>query len=107
MKKLLLVTRINKWSRFAESCVYVGGNAKMNEFQAAMGICNLRHLDCEIAKRKVVVEHYRERLSGVNGIRLCGEQKDVQSNYAYFPVIFNGYKYTRDEIFDMLGKHDI
>lgn len=93
--------------RGAESCVYVGGNAKMNEFQAAMGICNLRHLDCEIAKRKVVVEHYRERLSGVNGIRLCGEQKDVQSNYAYFPVIFDGYKYTRDEIFDKLGEHDI
>lgn len=47
----------------------VGANAKMNEFCAAMGLCNLRHVDEEIAKRKAVVERYRERLSGVDGIR--------------------------------------
>ena len=35
-----------------ESVQYIGGNAKMNEFQAAMGICNLRHLDEEIKKEK-------------------------------------------------------
>ena len=50
----------------------VGANAKMNEFCAAMGLCNLRHVDDEIIKRKAVVERYRERLSGVgpfqNGI---------------------------------------
>ena len=38
-----------------ESVEFVGGNAKMNEFQAAMGLCNLRHLDEEIGKRKKVV----------------------------------------------------
>ena len=38
----------------------IGANAKMNEFCAAMGICNLKHIDEEIAKRKVVVEKYRE-----------------------------------------------
>mgnify|MGYP002568623909 FL=1 len=43
-----------------ESVCFVGGNAKMNEFQAAMGICNLRHLNEEITKRKKVVERYRE-----------------------------------------------
>ncbi len=53
---------------------FVGGNAKMNEFQAAMGICNLRHLSDEIAKRKKVVERYRERLSGVEGIQLSAIQ---------------------------------
>lgn len=45
-----------------ESVEYIGGNAKMNEFQAAMGICNLRHVDDEILKRKKVVERYRARL---------------------------------------------
>ena len=39
-----------------EEVLYVGGNAKMNEFQAAMGICNLRHIDDEIKKRKAVYE---------------------------------------------------
>lgn len=85
----------------------VGANAKMNEFAASMGICNLRHLDGEIAKRKAVVERYRERLSGVDGIKLNAAQENVQSNYAYFPVVFDGYKYTRDEICDRLKKYDI
>jgi dTDP-4-amino-4,6-dideoxygalactose transaminase len=75
-----------------ESVEYVGGNAKMNEFQAAMGICNLRHVDDEIAKRKIVVERYIERLSNIKGIKLCKPQIGVKSNYAYFPVVFDGYK---------------
>lgn len=90
-----------------ESCLYVGGNAKMNEFQAAMGICNLRHLSEEIAKRKAVVEHYRKRLSGIPGIKLCEPQKDVEPNYAYFPVVFDGFKKDRNQIFDELKTNDI
>ena len=87
-----------------ESVGYVGGNAKMNEFQAAMGLCNLRHLDEEIGKRKKVVERYRERLEGVEGIKLSVIQKDVESNYAYFPVVFDGYQYTRNEVFEKLAE---
>ena len=93
--------------RGSESTVYIGGNAKMNEFQAAMGICNLRHLVDEIAKRKKIVEYYKSRLSNVEGIILCDVQKDVESNYAYFPVVFDGYKYTRNEIFTMLRENGI
>ena len=37
----------------------VGANAKMNEFCAAMGLCNLKHIDGEINKRKQIVERYR------------------------------------------------
>lgn len=90
-----------------DGCAYPGGNAKMSEFQAAMGICNLRHLQGEIAKRKAAVEAYRSRLSGVAGIRLCPEQEGVSSNYAYFPVVFDGYKYNRDEVFEHLKAQDI
>lgn len=90
-----------------ETVTFVGGNAKMNEFQAAMGICNLRHLDEEIAKRKKVVERYRERLSDVEGIKLNAIQENVESNYAYFPVVFDGYKYTRNEIYEKLKKQGI
>jgi dTDP-4-amino-4,6-dideoxygalactose transaminase len=87
----------------------VGANAKMNEFCAAMGICNLRHVDEEIAKRKVVVERYRERLEGVEGIQLSAVQKDVKSNYAYFPVIFEEKQFgaSRAEVFDKLVEHGI
>lgn len=90
-----------------ESVDYVGGNAKMNEFQAAMGICNLRHVEREIEKRKAVVERYVERLSNINGIKLCKPQIGVKSNYAYFPVVFDGYKMTRDEVAEKLKAEDI
>lgn len=90
-----------------ESIEYIGGNAKMNEFQAAMGICNLRHVDTEILKRKAVVERYRARLENIEGIKLSLIQEGVKTNYAYFPVVFDNYKYTRDEIFDKLGKENI
>lgn len=90
--------------RNEELIVSVGANAKMNEFQAAMGICNLRHLNDEIAKRKKVVERYRSRLEGVEGIKLSAIQNDVESNYAYFPVVFDGYKYTRNEVFEKLSE---
>lgn len=90
-----------------EDCAYVGGNAKMNEFQAAMGLCNLRHIDREIARRGEAVRLYRELLSGREGIRLCPVQEGVTPNYAYFPVVFDGYRYTRDRVFEMLKEKDI
>lgn len=86
----------------AEEVPFVGGNAKMNEFCAAMGLCNLRHLPEEIEKRRLAVEQYNRRLSGVPGIRLNGAQEGVKSNYAYYPVVFDGYKYDRDTVFARL-----
>lgn len=93
--------------RGPENVVFVGGNAKMNEFQAAMGLCNLRHVDDEIQKRGKVVEQYRRRLSGVEGIWLAPPQEGVKTNYAYFPVVFDGYKYTRDEVFASLMEQGV
>ena len=90
-----------------ETVEYVGGNAKMNEFQAAMGICNLRHVNGEIIKRKKVVERYIDNLKDITGIKLSKEQVDVESNYAYFPVVFDGYKMTRDGVFEKLKDNDI
>ncbi len=98
---------LKSFGLYGEEGRYAGGNAKMNEFQAAMGICNLRHIDGEITKRRAAVERYRERLSGVCGIKLCPEQEGVDSNYAYFPVVFDGYKYNRDEVFEKLKMEDI
>ena len=87
----------------------VGPNAKMNEFCAAMGICNLRHIECEIDKRKLVVEKYVEYLSGVEGLQLNPIQKDVEPNYAYFPVIFDEKVFgtTRNEVMAKLAEFGI
>lgn len=64
----------------------IGGNAKMSEFQAAMGLCNLRYLDDIIAARKKVADIYRARLKSVAGITVCPEYPQVKSNYSYFPI---------------------
>lgn len=87
----------------------VGANAKMNEFCAAMGLCNLRHVDEEIAKRKKVVHYYLQRLNGVEGLQVNTEQKDVKPNYAYFPVVFyeKAFGASRNEIFDALAQNGI
>lgn len=79
----------------------IGANAKMNEFSAAMGLCNLRHINDEIDKRKKVAEEYRKNLSGIEGIKLNPVQKNVQSNYSYFPVVFDEKSFgaTRNEVF--------
>lgn len=92
-----------------ESVIAVGSNAKMNEFCAAMGICNLRHLDEEIYRRKQVVDRYCERLEGQKGVILPKVQKDVKANYAYFPVVFDEMRcgVTRDDIFKELEKHGV
>ena len=87
----------------------VGANAKMNEFCAAMGLCNLRHVDDEISKRQVVAERYRERLENIEGLQLNVNQPEVKSNYAYFPVIFDEkiYGASRNEVFEALAKNGI
>ena len=87
----------------------VGANAKMNEFQAAMGLCNLRHIESEIEKRRLVTECYRQCLTGVKGIQLNTIQKDVISNYAYFPILVNSdvCKVNRDELYNKLKEQNI
>lgn len=91
-----------------ETTEEIGMNAKMNEFQAAMGLCNLRHVDVEIEKRKKIVETYRNRLKNVKGLKLSKEQENVKTNYAYFPIIFEEeFRKTRDEIMEKLAKHNI
>lgn len=102
-----MAQRINFGYINLEEVKYISTNAKMNEFEAAMGICNLRHLNDEIAKRKIVGDRYTERLSGIKEIKLIKPEKGLKWNYAYFPVVFDGYKYSRDEIKLKLEKENI
>lgn len=98
---------LDQWKNFGitgpEDVEYVGGNAKMNEFCAAMGICNLRHLNEEIEKRRVVAERYWDRLEGVTGLRVNRPAPGIRSNYAYMSVVFeDDFGATRDEVYAAL-----
>lgn len=87
----------------------IGGNAKLDEFRAAMGICNLRHVDENIAKRKVVFERYNEHLGNIPGLKLLCRQENVQQNYAYYPVYIDRAVFgcDRDEVYERLKRNDI
>lgn len=108
-----LTRKLNALKNFGiegpEDVPFVGGNAKMSEFHAAMGLCSLRHIDEEIAKRKVVVEHYRSRLAGIPGVQQNAVQPDVCSNYAYFPIIISPELFgaSRDAVWTALAEKEI
>lgn len=109
----LLYDVLNQWKNFGitgpEDVEHVGGNAKMNEFCAAMGVCNLRYLDGEIAKRKAVAERYWENLENVPGLTAFRPAEGVRHNYAYLPVLFDPQAFgaTRDDVFDALAAEGI
>ena len=87
----------------------VGANAKMNEFCAAMGLCNLRHIKEEIKKRQTVYERYKEQLEDIKGIKLNPIQKDVESNYSYFPIVIDEKLFgaSRNEVREELAENGI
>jgi dTDP-4-amino-4,6-dideoxygalactose transaminase len=89
----------------SESEVVIPGiNAKMNEFQAAMGLCNIDMVDEAIALRKMIYERYVELLSGFK----IQFQKIVASkyNYSYMPVLF-GSAAERDSVYSLLIKNNV
>lgn len=86
-----------------------GSNAKMNEFQAAMGICNLRHIDDELALRKAAFERYHTRLRDVDGITVLSVVDGLKQNYAYYPILVDKsvFGLDRNAVADKLAKHEI
>ncbi|WP_042699468.1 DegT/DnrJ/EryC1/StrS family aminotransferase [Methanocorpusculum bavaricum] len=86
----------------------VGTNAKMSEFQAAMGVANLKYVDQNIGIRKILCDRYTELLQGVEGVRVLARPKNVKSNYAYYPILIEEeYELTRDQVCDKLAENEI
>ena len=91
-----------------ESVEMCGINAKMNEFQAAMGLINLRYIDREIEKRRVVTERYKENLKDVKGISFNKISGSIKYNYAYFPILIDPKQgVSRDKLHMELEKHNV
>lgn len=94
--------------RGEELVVDIGANAKMNEFCALMGLCNLNHIDEAIAARRENSEYYINELRDIRGIELFKKNLDGTDNYAYFPILVNEeYGRSRDELYDWLKYNGI
>lgn len=87
----------------------VGTNAKLNEFCAIMGLCNLKNIDRVLEERKNYYECYMESLRDVEGIDFLSGKPDVESNYGYFPILVDEsiYGEDRDALFDYLNRENI
>ncbi len=88
--------------------VVPGLNAKMNEFQAAMGLLNLRYIDEIINKREKLVNQYKDYIDKIDGIDYLSPEKNYKKNYPYFPVLIkDGYALTRDDLYSKLEDFNI
>lgn len=93
--------------RGEELVVSIGANAKMNEFSAIMGLCNLKHIDETIKAREKRCSYYNEKISELKDIHLFNKIDNVVTNYAYYPIIVDNktdgisrdglYKYLRSK----------
>lgn len=93
--------------RGEESVEAVGANAKMNEFSAIMGLCNLKYIENVIAERKLRYEEYIKCLKDIKGICFFDKNPDVESNYAYFPILVGEeYSMSRDKLCDILRENN-
>jgi len=86
-----------------------GINAKMNEFQAALGVLQLKHIDRSIQERKGISEYYKKHLGGIPGVSFCEQLPGVKYNYSYFPIFIDNdtFEKSRDEVYDDLKKRNI
>ncbi len=82
----------------------LGINAKMNEFEAAMGLCLLDDIDTIIEKRKTVYNYYKEKLQ--ESLQVQAMNRDASMNYSYFPILFDSEK-TLLHVENELNKNNI
>lgn len=94
--------------RGEELVVDVGLNAKMNEFSAIMGLCNLKHIDTIFKERKKRFDFYVYRLQEIVGIKIFEKNEEATDNYAYLPILVEkAYGRSRDELYEYLQKNGI
>ncbi len=85
-----------------------GINGKMSEFNAALGMLQLKHIDVAIKRRCEIFKTYEQELSAVTGIRILPRAPETVSNFAYFPILVqDDYPLGRDDLYNKFREHDI
>ena len=95
---------------YADEVTVVGAgiNGKMSEFNAALGLLQLKYMSHITERRRELTEYYRSQLDGIDGVKIWPENAEVESNYAYFPVrIGSEYSISRDQLYELFKKSNI
>jgi dTDP-4-amino-4,6-dideoxygalactose transaminase len=87
----------------------VGINAKMSEFNAALGLLQLKYVDKAIGKRRELDCRYKQLLAGVPGIQCLTDGVHLsEHNFYSFPVLVGpDYPLSRDKLYELLREHGI
>lgn len=85
-----------------------GINGKMSEFNAALGMLQLKHIDQVIDRRRELDALYRQMLLDVAGIICMIEPVHTRRNFAYFPILVGeDFRLSRDELYQYLRERGI
>lgn len=88
--------------------VATGINGKMSEFNAALGLLQLQHVDQAIARRRAIDRQYRQHLSGIAGLRLLAATADATCNHSYMPLLVEPeFPVSRDAVYEWLRAHGV
>ncbi len=103
-KTKIRIDQLKNFGHVGEVTVVAPGiNGKMSEFNAALGLLQLKYIDRALAGRKEIDAAYSERLKGVNGIRCLNNACADVANYAYFPILVEAdYPLSRDDLYQKL-----
>lgn len=91
---------IKRFGHYYDDYLCCGINAKLSELQAAMGLVNIKYINKIIEERKLISERYDNSLEGEGKIYHPRVPKDLEYNYAYYPVVFDSER----TLLDVLGE---
>jgi dTDP-4-amino-4,6-dideoxygalactose transaminase len=109
VKTKLRIDQLKNFGYVDEVTVVAPGiNGKMSEFNAALGLLQLKYIDPALARRKEIDTAYREQLKGLKGISCLKDAGEKVANYAYFPILVEAdYPISRDDLYRKLKDNGI
>ena len=108
-KTKVRIDQLKNFGHVGEVTVVAPGiNGKMSEFNAALGLLQLKYIDQVLARRKEIDTAYRQLLRGVKGIRCLQDSGEKVANYSYFPILVEAdYPISRDDLYQKLKDNGI
>ncbi len=108
-KTKVRIDHLKNFGHVGEVTVVAPGiNGKMSEFNAALGLLQLKYIDQALARRKAIDAKYRERLKSVKGIHCLNDAGEKVANYSYFPILVGAdYPISRNDLYQKLKDYGI
>jgi dTDP-4-amino-4,6-dideoxygalactose transaminase len=109
LKTKIRIDQLKNFGTAGETSVVATGiNGKMSEFNAALGLLQLKYVDQAIQRRKEIDIAYRKGLAGIKGIHCLDDVGELVANYAYFPILINHeYALDRDTLYEKMKENGV